>query len=399
MLPAAERRVLEVVSAVLPFRTNSYVLEDLIDWCAVPDDPIYQLTFPHRGMLSDAEFSEMDRLLRSGPPLAVEEAARRIRSGLNPNPAAQATLNVPVFEGAPLPGVQHKYRETVLFFPAQGQTCHAFCSYCFRWSQFVGDRSERFASGSAGDLVRYLAAHSEVTDVLLTGGDPLTMSTTSLRECIEPLLADELSHVTTIRIGTKAPAFWPHRFVLDADSDALLALFEKVLARGRRLVVMAHYSHPRELSTPIAQAALARIIGTGALVFCQAPIMAKVNDGAETWRDLIRQQLQLGAVPYYMFIARDTGARRYFALPLMRAHEIFREATSLVSGLARTLRGPVMSTADGKVVVDGVAEVSGRRAFVLRYLQARDPGRVGIPFLAGFDPRATWFDELAPFDG
>jgi hypothetical protein len=113
------------------------------------------------------------------------------------------------------------------------------------------------------------------------------------------------------------------------------------------------------------------------------------------WRDLTR----LSVVPYYMFVERDTGPQGYFAVPLARAYEIYRDAYSRVSGLARTVRGPVMSATPGKVCVDGVAELAGERVFVLRMLQARDPALVGRPFFAGFDPAAIWLTDLKPAFG
>jgi hypothetical protein len=101
-------------------------------------------------------------------------------------------------------------------------------------------------------------------------------------------------------------------------------------------------------------------------------------------------------VPYYMFVERDTGPQDYFAVPLARAHEIFRDAYASVSGLCRSVRGPSMSATPGKVCVDGIAEVAGERVFVLRMLQARDPALVGRPFFAHFDPRAVWLTDLEP---
>jgi len=162
---------------------------------------------------------------------------------------------------------------------------------------------------------------------------------------------------------------------------------------------MAHYSHPRELSTGIAQKALRRVLATGAVVRCQAPVVKHVNDDADVWAELWRTQVRLGAVPYYMFVARDTGARRYFEIPLVRAHDIYRDAMSRVSGLARTVRGPSMSATPGKVVIDGMAEIAGERVFVLRLLQARDPAWVGRPFFAALDEAAAWFDDLVPAFG
>jgi KamA family protein len=391
---------MQVVSAVLPFRTNGYVVDRLIDWSRVPDDPMFQLTFPQREMLEPEDFQQISDALRAGASAEqIRARAREIQYRLNPHPGGQQQLNVPSDAGGQYAGIQHKYRETVLFFPSQGQTCHAYCSYCFRWPQFVGIEDLRFASSEADRLTAYLQAHREVSSVLLTGGDPMVMRAAVLRRYIEPLLAPELSHITSIRIGTKSLAYWPQRFLTDPDADDIARLFERVIASGKSLALMAHYTHPRELSTDESRAALRRVLATGAVVRCQSPIVAHVNDDAATWAELWRTQVQLGTVPYYMFVARDTGARRHFAVPLARAYHVYREAISSVSGLARTVRGPSMSATVGKVVMDGIAEIGGETVFVLRLLQAREPAWVGRPFFARADERATWFDELEPAFG
>lgn len=393
-----EQRIdMKAVSAVLPFRVNNYVVEDLIDWDDVPNDPIYQLTFPQREMLEASEFQVVRRLVADGAEeSAIREAARAIQMRMNPHPAGQTQLNVPTVDGTALEGAQHKYRETVLFFPSQGQTCHAYCTYCFRWAQFVGLNELKFASREAERLVEYLRANPGVTDVLFTGGDPLVMKTTVLRRYVEALLDANLPNLRSIRIGSKAPAYWPYRFVTDRDADDLLRLFEQVVAKGKHLALMAHFSHPRELSTPIAQTALKRIIGTGAVVRCQAPLIRHVNDNADAWARMWQRQVDLGAVPYYMFVERDTGPKHYFSLPLARAFDIFNEAYRKVSGLARTVRGPSMSATPGKVLVDGVTEVNGEKVFVLKMLQGRNPEWPGTIFFAKYDPAAIWLDDLKP---
>lgn len=98
-----------------------------------------------------------------------------------------------------------------------------------------------------------------------------------------------------------------------------------------------------------------------------------------------------------MFVERDTGAHHYFGLPLSQTHEIYTEAIRQVSGLARTARGPVMSATPGKVVIDGTVNLPKGKAFVLRFLQARNPELVGRPFFAKWDSTAQWWDELSPF--
>ena len=396
-LSKADRDTIAAVSAVLPFRVNSYVCDELIDWSRVPDDPMYQLVFPQRGMLADSDFEQMLGLVQRGASSGeIKEAARPIQLRLNPHPAGQMELNVPRLEGETVEGMQHKYRETVLFFPTQGQVCHAYCTYCFRWAQFVGLDGMKFVSREAEKLVQYLHAHPSVTDVLFTGGDPMVMKTAVLRRYIEPLLEANIENLRSIRIGTKAPAYWPQRFVTDDDADDLMRLFEQVTAAGKHLSVMAHFSHPVELSTNIAQRAVRRILSTGAAVRCQAPLIRHVNDDAAAWASMWQHQVELGATPYYMFVERDTGARRYFEVPLARALEIYNEAIRRVSGLARTVRGPSMSATPGKVLVDGVAEVGGRKVFVLKMLQGRDPDWVNRTFFAEYDRAATWLDDLVP---
>lgn len=399
-IDADERVAMKAVSAVLPFRVNNYVVDKLIRWDRVPEDPMYQLTFPQRGMLGRKDFFRMVDLVRRDASAAeLEAAARDVQEHLNPHPAGQMEFNVPRLGNVPLPGMQHKYRETVLFFPSQGQTCHAYCTYCFRWPQFVGIDELKFASREKDKLVGYLKKHPEVNSVLFTGGDPLIMKTSVLRRYIEPLLSPELEHVVSIRLGTKAPAYWPYRFVSDSDAGDLLKLFEEVRRHGKHLALMAHYSHPRELETPVAQMALRRIEATGAVVRCQAPLIRHVNDNANTWADMWRLQVTLGAVPYYMFVERDTGPKNYFEVPLARAHEIFRTAYKRVSGLARTVRGPSMSATPGKVMVDGITDVNGEKVFVLHFIQGREPDWVGQPFFAKFDAEATWLDDLRPAFG
>lgn len=396
-LTADERLAVRAVAAVLPFRTNSYVVEDLIDWAAAPADPIYRLVFPQPDMLPAPDVQRLAGLITSGAPEAeLRQAVHEIRMRLNPHPAGQLLLNAPRLHGRPLPGLQHKYPETVLFFPRQGQTCHAYCTYCFRWAQFVNEPELKMATDDIGTLLAYLGEHPEVSSVLITGGDPMIMGEPVLRRYLEPLLDPRLDHLESVRIGTKSLSYWPQRFVTDPDADATLRLFADVVDSGRTLAVMAHFSHPRELAPPMLAEAVRRIRDTGAVIRTQAPLIRTINDDPATWRAMWRAQVRLGMIPYYMFVERDTGPQDYFAVPLARAYEIFRDAYQGVSGLCRTVRGPSMSATPGKVCVDGMAEVAGAKVFVLRMIQSRDPSLVGRPFFARFDPAASWLSDLQP---
>ena len=399
-LSVEQRFKMGVVAQVLPFRVNPYVLDQLVDWDNIPDDPMFQLTFPQEGMLGQEQFDRMaDLLRRSADRIEIKEAADEIRIGLNPHPAGQQEMNIPHIAGEPVPGMQHKYGETVLFFPSQGQTCHAYCTFCFRWAQFVGIKELRFNSNDANMLQKYLAGRREVTDLLLTGGDPMVMKTHHLSQYLRPLLGPEFEHIQTIRIGSKALTYWPFRFTSDQDSDELMRLFEELVSAGKHVALMAHYNHWRELESPIHRDAIRRIQSTGVVIRGQGPLLAHINDDAAVWARLWRTQVKLGIVPYYMFVERDTGARRYFEVPLAEATSIYREAVSQVSGLARTARGPSMSAGPGKVEVQGISEISGQKVFVLRFIQGRNSDWVQQPFFAKYNPKATWLDQLEPAFG
>jgi len=388
---------IEVVGSVLPFKTNSYVIDTLIDWTKVPDDPMFKLTFPQKEMLLDDDYNKMKSVIDSGADKqAIKTAANEIRLKLNPHPAGQLEYNVPTINGEKLFGMQHKYRETVLFFPSQGQTCHAYCTFCFRWPQFVGMEDLKFASKEAELLVKYVQDHPEVTDVLFTGGDPLIMKTKHLETYIRPLLEAEIPNLRHIRIGSKALGYWPYRFTNDDDAEDLLKLFEDVHKAGKHLALMAHFNHSVELEGSVVAKAIKNILRTGAVIRTQSPVLKHINDSADIWIDMLRKQVALGCIPYYMFVARNTGAQHYFSIPLVEAWQLFRKTYQSVSGICRTLRGPSMSCLPGKVQILGVAEAHDEKVLTFRMIQGRNPDWAARPFFAKYDEKAIWYTDLMP---
>ncbi|GAP44489.1 L-lysine 2,3-aminomutase [Lentimicrobium saccharophilum] len=399
-LPESLKKEMEIVAMVLPFKSNSYVVNELIDWENVPDDPIFRLTFPDRGMLSDHHFDRLKTARESNTGKnQLEAVIHEIRMELNPHPAGQLALNIPVINGKKLEGIQHKYRETVLFFPSQGQTCHAYCTFCFRWPQFTGMEGMKIASAESRQLADYLRNHREVTNVLFTGGDPLVMKSSILNKYISPLLGSGFEHIHTIRIGSKALAYWPYRFTAGQEADDLLRLFEKVAKAGKQLAFMAHFNHPVELGTKAVKNAIKLIRSSGAEIRTQSPILRHINDSAKIWARMWRTQSRLGCIPYYMFMARDTGAKSYFNVTIEKAYEIYREAYSKVSGMSKTVRGPVMSASPGKVHILGISEIAGEKIFILQFIQGRNPDWVRRPFFAGFNAEASWLTDLYPAFG
>lgn len=397
-LTPKQQKDIEVVGQVLPFKASNYVVDELIDWDNFETDPFFILNFPQREMLTAEQYATVESALAHNSDKAVlKKVVDGIRLSLNPNPAGQQ-FNVPEFEGKPLNGIQHKYNETMLFFPSQGQTCHAYCTFCFRWPQFALN-DFKFAMKEADLMIKYLKAHPEISDVLFTGGDPGVMKTKFFEQYFNALIDADIPHLKTIRIGTKALSYWPYRFTTDDDADDLMRLFEKVKKSGISISIMAHFNHPRALETEAVQEAIKRILATGAQIRTQSPILNNINADADLWASMWRKQVDLGLIPYYMFVARDTGAQDYFAISLEKAYQIYSEAYSKVSGICRTVRGPSMSSDPGKVHVIGVTEVNGEKVFALRFIQARNTAWVNKIFFAKYDPKALWLNDLVPAFG
>jgi len=389
---------MEVVGNVLPFKANNYVVEQLIDWDNIPNDPMYVLTFPQKRMLKPEHYKQMETVLKNNSDKKeIANIANEIRLQLNPHPAGQMELNVPTLkDGTKLYGMQHKYKETCLFFPSQSQTCHAYCSFCFRWPQFVGMDEMKFAMQEGERLIQYVTEHPEISDVLFTGGDPMIMKAKIFSKYIDTIIESKPENLKTIRIGTKALSYWPYKFLTDSDSEEMLDVFRRITESGLHLAFMGHFNHLNELSTEAVKSAIKAVRKTGAEIRTQSPLLAHINDDADMWTKMWTKQVQLGCIPYYMFVVRDTGAQHYFGVPLVKAYEIFNKAYSSVSGLARTVRGPSMSATPGKVQVVGTSKLNDQKILILRFLQGRNPNWIKQPFFAKYDENAIWLDDLKP---
>ncbi len=346
-IPDADREMLAKVAERYVFRANDYYLE-LIDWND-PDDPIRQLIIPREEELSD--WGKLD---------ASNEAAVTVA-----------------------PGVQHKYTDTVLLLC--NEVCGAYCRYCFRKRLFMDENDEVVNDVSAG--IKYIAEHPEVTNVLLTGGDPLLMSTRRLVDIFEALRA--IPHVKIIRIGSKMPAFDPWRILNDEE---LQAAFRKYSTPDKRIYLMCHFDHPREL-TDAAIAGVDAALRCGVICVNQCPLIRGINDDPDLLAEFYRKLSFMGCPPYYLFQCRPTAGNEPYEIPLVRGMKIFRQAMRKGSGLACRPRF-AMSHETGKIEMLAM----DKRHFYLRYHRAKlesDRGRFMI-FHRNND--ASWFDELVPVE-
>lgn len=345
-LKETERIELEAVTQKFVFRTNSYY-QGLIDWDD-PHDPLRRIVMPDRNEL--AEWGELD---------ASNEGKYTV-----------------------VPGLEHKYGDTALLLV--NDVCGAYCRFCFRKRLFMNDNDEVVRDVTAG--VQYIRAHPEITNVLLTGGDPLLMSTPRLEAIIQPLRAIE--HVQIIRIGTKIPVFNPYRSLND---PTLGAMFTRYSTAAKKIYIMAHFNHPREL-TPVAIAGLAQLRDAGAMIVNQTPLIRGVNDNPATLAELFDCLSFIGVPPYYVFQCRPTLGNQSYAVPLEAAFEIFLAAqTRASSGLAKRARF-AMSHETGKL------EVLALHAdhIYLRYHRAAAAENQGRLLVFKRNPDAYWFDDYLP---
>ena len=341
-LSESEREKLGDVVEKFEFRTNEYYLS-LINWDD-PGDPIRRIVIP-----TTDEIDSWGRLDASDED-----------------------------EFTKVPGLEHKYEFTALLLV--NDVCAAYCRFCFRKRLFMDENDEVVRDVSQG--IQYIQNHEEINNVLLTGGDPLIMSTTKLENIIRQLR--EIHHVKIIRIGSKVPSFNPYRVLNDYS---LLEMLERYSLKNRRIYIMAHFNHPREL-TDEAIRAMDMLRKAGAVTVNQTPLIRGVNDNPDVLADLFNKLSYYGIPPYYLFICRPTLGNKTYAVPIEEGFEIFEKARMSCSGLAKRAR-LVMSHSTGKIEIVGKTDAH----VYFRYHRAANPQEKARFMIFKSNPEAYWFDD------
>ncbi|GGF85830.1 KamA family radical SAM protein [Paenibacillus aceti] len=341
-LSQQERDQLRPITDKFVFRVNDYYL-NLIDWDD-PHDPIRKLVIPNTGELR--EYGRWD---------ASDEDTNYV-----------------------VPGCQHKYRTTALLIVSE--VCGAYCRYCFRKRLFRNDVKEAMADVTPG--IEYISQHPEINNVLLTGGDSLILATSKLRSILERLRAIE--HVKIIRLGSKIPVFNPMRIYEDPE---LLKLISEFSSSEKRIYIMAHINHPREI-TAEARRCFEALHEAGAIVVNQTPILKGINDDEAVLGELLDKLSWAGVTPYYFFINRPVAGNSDFVIPLQRAYKLVEGAKARTSGLGKRVRLS-MSHTSGKIEI---LAIENGMAY-LKYHQSRD-NEYGKFMVLECPEDAAWFDDL-----
>lgn len=341
-IPVNEREKLKEITEKFVFRVNDYYL-NLIDWND-PNDPIKKLVIPDEGELD--EYGRWD---------ASDEDTNYV-----------------------VPGCQHKYTTTALLIVSE--VCGAYCRYCFRKRLFRNDVKEALSDIEPG--LQYIAKHPEINNVLLTGGDSLILATPRIRMILERLRA--IDHVKIIRFGSKLPVFNPMRISEDAE---LLELIREYSSTDKRIYIMAHINHPREI-TPEAKKAFDALHQAGAIVVNQTPVLKGINDDPNVLGELLDKLSWAGVTPYYFFVNRPVAGNKSFVLSLKEVYNIVEEAKAKTSGLGKRVRLS-MSHTSGKIEI---LAIENGKAY-LKYHQSRD-NEYGKFMVLDCPDDAAWFDDL-----
>jgi len=341
-LSDAEREDLEKVNEQFIFRSNEYY-QSLIDWDD-PDDPIRRIVVPDVKELDD--WGQLDA--------SNEEKYTKVK------------------------GLEHKYTSTALLLV--NEVCAAYCRFCFRKRLFMDENEEVTKDISEG--LEYIREHPEVSNVLLTGGDPMIMSTSKLGPIIKSIR--EVDHVKIIRIGTKIPAFNPYRIINDPSLHEMIRTYS---TDEKKIYIMAHFNHPKEL-TPVAVKGLNMLMQSGAVVVNQTPIIKGVNDDPEVLAELFNRLSFIGVPPYYVFLCRPTLGNEPFAISIENGYKIFEQARSKCSGLAKRAK-LVMSHETGKVEVVGMS----KGQVFLKYSRSANVENDAKFLVFDSNPDAYWLDD------
>ncbi len=324
------------------FRGNDYYLS-LINWDD-PDDPIRRIIVP-----DIRELEQWGRL----------------------DPSDEKTYTI-------LPGLEHKYNSTALLLVSN--VCEGICRYCFRKRVFREKGREYLRDIPAA--MEYLREHKEITNVLLTGGDPLVLSTGKLDNIIRQIR--EIDHIGIIRIGTRMPVFNPYRIIQDPH---LLELIQSYSTDDKKIYIMTHFMHRREL-TDVAIKGVNLLIKSGAIICNQMPLIRGVNDNPQVLAELLAELSFIGAIPYYIFQCRPSLGNKAYTVPIEEGYEIVEQAKARVSGLAKRVRF-VMSHSTGKMEIIG--KTHDRVYF--KYHRAAIDEDSGRFLVFNSNPKAYWLED------
>ena len=273
-------------------------------------------------------------------------------------------------------GMQHKYRQTALILTTN--QCSMYCRFCFR-KRMVGYTDQETAE-HIKEMAEYVAQHTEINNVLLSGGDALINSNETIAMYLKTF--SQIPTLDFIRLGTRTPVVLPMRIYEDEELLGIL----KEYNRKKQILIVTHFNHLNEV-TPEAKKAVDALIACGCVVRNQTVLLKGVSDDPKALARLLNRLVSIGVIPYYVFQCRPArGALDEFQIPLLKGSAIVEEAKSMMNGQAKSIHY-CMSHVTGKIEILGEIE-PGKMLF--KYHQAKyakDNSRIFMEELA---PDQCW---------
>lgn len=275
-----------------------------------------------------------------------------------------------------LPGLQHKYRETVLILSTN--QCAMYCRHCFR-KRLVGLSVNEICS-HIGDMADYIRSHEEISNVLISGGDAFMNSNETIRQYLSLLCG--IPHLDLIRFGTRTPVVLPQRITSDPELAALL----KDYREKKQIFVITQFNHPNEI-TRESTAAVEMLLSLGIPVRNQTVLLKGVNDDSHVLGLLLKKLTGIGVIPYYIFQCRPAkGVMNHFQVPLSDGYEIVRNAMQMQNGQGKSCRF-ILSHVTGKIEILGLLEDG---SMLFKYHQAKDTANAGRIFTKKLSEGQCW---------
>jgi KamA family protein len=277
-----------------------------------------------------------------------------------------------------LPGLQHKYTQTALILSTN--QCAMYCRHCFR-KRMVGTDTDEIMRNFP-DIIRYISEHTEITNILISGGDAFLNSTSALERYLDGL--SSIDHLDFIRFGTRTPVVFPERITGDEELLNLLT----ASSQKKQLYVVTQFNHVKEL-TDQAVKAIHALLRCGVVVKNQTVLLHGVNDTPEALGALLKKLTACGVVPYYIFQCRPAaGVKNLFQVPLSDGYAIVRQAKAMQNGQGKCIKY-CMSHPRGKIEILGMSD--GKMLF--QFHQAKEPAELGKLFAVSLGETQGWLDE------
>ncbi|MDD5022559.1 MAG: KamA family radical SAM protein [Candidatus ainarchaeum sp.] len=277
-------------------------------------------------------------------------------------------------------GLQHKYGPTALMLISD--ICASFCRFCFR-RRFVGKDSEKV--NELDGAVEYIKKHPEIKNILLSGGDSFMLDNHEIEKILDRLFA--IPHINVIRFGSKMPVYLPSRF----SDPELMRILKRYNKKGKKIYVVSHIDHPRELDQKSIMAHK-KLIKLGISILSQTVFIRGVNDDEEVLINLFEKITEVGIRPYYIFQCRPVKGAMHFYIPISEGYRIIEKAKEKLSGIAKTFRY-IMSHVSGKIEIIYVTS-DDKKTAVFKYHQSRDPAYLGEIMMIKYNEPVKWLDDI-----